>query len=389
MYYCLRKVLFVLVCVLLCVANTNAGPPEGNDPYTTIANQIVDGFNQRSSAKFMEVLDLNTILDKVLTDLEMGPDFRREFKRGFLGKANQLGDGLLQRVPEDRYVKLLRVTSIRGGAKVLVRFDYGDKGMGYQEFFLKRQKNGKIRIIDWFDFASGLKYTESLKQFTMLATSDMSIIRRFFKSVKGEETILKKIQALVNAGKAKDFAKVCRIYDSFDENLKKHKVLALFNLNAGNMSGNEQLYKNALKHFVKHFGNDPSCSFLLIDHYYIEKNYPKTLEMVNTFSSFLGTEDAALHHLKGNILMEMGRPEKAVKSGEKGVRVEPEYEDNYWLLLVGYVKLGADKKAVRVCRILEENFSYNLTMEYFQQNSEFKMFVKSKAFKEWMRSRGN
>ena len=193
--------------------------------------------------------------------------------------------------------------------------------------------------------------------------------------------------ALIKAKQKGDYEKVCSIYNSFDKELKQIKVLALINLDAANITGNSKLYADALKNFETYFGNDPTCSFMLINHYFLEKNYAKTIQALETFSAYVGIEDGAILSLKSSVLLEQEELKAASLVAEKGILVEPDYEDNYWTALYCYAGLEDYSKATGICRKLESKFLYSLTMEVFQEEETFQGLIQSKPFVAWMNAK--
>jgi hypothetical protein len=388
MHY-LKNLIIILFSISILASNISVGIAADDKAYRNFANQIVAEFNQRNTVTFNEAFDVDAFMKEVFKDLNVKTEQKKAFKKGFAAQADKIGAKLIEFIPEDRYIKLLRVTVEEGGAKAVLRLDFGNNGTGYFEFIFKQLNDDRIKIIDWYDFGTGMKYSESVRQILILTLNDLSLLSRVFNIVKGQKNILENLQALLRERQRGNYEKVCSLYNSLDHDLRRNKVLALFNLDAANLSDNQQLYKDALRNFVEYFGNDPTCSFLLVDHYYLEKKYSKAIDSIDTFIAFIGIEDAALLSIKASVMLEQNRANQSVLFAEKGIRTEAEYEDNYWAALLGYARLNEYSKAVEMCRALENKFSYDFPMEYFQKNEIFQGLIKSKSFIAWMNSKQN
>ena len=376
---------FFGILIMLSAIAANASGDEG--PYQEIAARIVDDFNNRDTSTFTRTFNVRAFFKEVFRDLDLKKEYKNNFQKGFRQKSHRIGDQILQHMPEDRYVKLLRINQDRNGAKALLRLDYGEQGIVYLDLFLKKAKSGKIIIFDWYDFGTGLKYSDSVRQFVLLTAPDPSALKQIFNIATGRKNKIKKIMALIKAKQKGDYEKVCSIYNSFDKELKQIKVLALINLDAANITGNSKLYADALRSFETYFGDDPTCSFMLINHYFLEKNYAKTIQALETFSAYVGIEDGAILSLKSSVLLEQEELKAASLVAEKGILVEPDYEDNYWTALYCYAGLEDYSKATSICRKLESKFLYNLTMEVFQEEETFQGLIQSKPFIAWMNAK--
>jgi hypothetical protein len=51
----------------------------------------------------------------------------------------------------------------------------------------KDLNDDRIKIIDWYDFGTGMKYSESVRQILVLALNDLSLLSRVFNIMKGQK----------------------------------------------------------------------------------------------------------------------------------------------------------------------------------------------------------
>ena len=357
--------------------------------YQDIVSRIVDDFNNRDTSTFNRTFNLSVFFKEVFRDLDLKKEYKNSFQKGFKENSHRIGNQFIQQMPEDKYIKSLRLTRHKDGAKALLRLDYGEQGLVYLDLFLKKEKTAKIIIYDWYDYGTGLKYSDSVRQFVLLTAPDSSALKQIFNIATGRKNKIKQIMALIKAKQKGDYERICSIYNSFDNELKQNKVLALINLDAANTSGNRQVYARALRSFETYFSNDPTCSFMLIDHYFLEKNYVKATQSIESFAAYIGIEDGGILSLKANVLLEQDRLKAASLVAEKGILIESGYEDNYWTALYCYTALEDYSNATEICRKLESKFLYSLTMEVFQEERFYQGLVQSKPFMAWMNAKGN
>lgn len=108
-----------------------------------VMEQVIRGFNEKIPENIVRNLDSQAILDKALSDLPLAPRFKKGFIKGFKGSFGQIGNILINGIPESGYAKLLRLKRDRSYVNGLVRIDYGDRGYSYVDFISKKRWQNK------------------------------------------------------------------------------------------------------------------------------------------------------------------------------------------------------------------------------------------------------
>ncbi len=160
----LRAACVALLCLLSSLAWAGT-----TDPYEARAREITDSLTERKPEVLNQAIDADTILDVGLKGMLLDPSYEQGFRTSLKRTINtQLGQRLISNIPEGHHAQLIRVKREDGTVKMLMRLDYGDNGNAYLDMHLAKQKDGVIRIVDWYDYSTGQLYTASVRQIAAL-----------------------------------------------------------------------------------------------------------------------------------------------------------------------------------------------------------------------------
>lgn len=139
--------------------------------------EVVDGFSVRSSTPFNETLDMDAFIRRIEGDLSFLDDETRE------GLLPATGDRFLSQLSEEHPPRLLRVHAEGEEIKGLVRIDYSDNGFGCLAFLLEKDDAGRIRIVDWDDYATGTSISRFAVQMAEVAKPTPTSLGKLFDAV--------------------------------------------------------------------------------------------------------------------------------------------------------------------------------------------------------------
>ena len=371
----------------VCSAAVLAGPARGADSaaYRSAAAPIVADLNKHSAQAFTNSLDRDAIIGKALDPLGAELKDASAFRTGLARGIERVGPQIAGAMPKDGYAKLLRVRTKDGEGHCLVRLGYGDSGYGYMDWAMRADRDGRLRIVDWFDYSTGQNYTDSLRTLSVLVAPNPSLLGKLFDIASGKAERTRQVIPMMQALGKQEFARAYEVFDKLDEELKRNRTLSVAAVGAANRSQNEAHYRAALANLDKHHGSEPALVFLLIDHYVMTKQYDRLLHAIDAFQKFVGVEDAALAGIKANSYMMSGKPDQAIAAAIEGIRIEPELAANYWTLLASYNRTGRYDKVVDTAALLRRQFGLALGPAEFEKDADYKEFVRSAAFRRWKR----
>jgi len=344
---------------------------------------VVASLNKRSPAEFNRTIDSDRIIDTALSDLPLDYSFRKSFSVGLKRGLEHIGDRFLKLIPEGHRAKVIRLKQGKNAVLGLVRMDYGDSGWGYIDLWLAKDRHGTVRIIDWYNFASGEMYSSSVKKIAVLASPTPTLYGRVFDIVTGRKDDIRILNKYFAALAQQQYDQSYALFKSMDTVLKKNRIIGIVAVSSANLSGNDEYYKAALANLARYHGDDPTLAFLLVDHYFLAQNYDEAIRSLNSFQAYVGTQDAAIENLKANAFMMAGNNELAVSHASTGIRMEPDLESNYWTLFNLYSTSRQYAQAVRMGKQLEERFNYDFSPASLGKVQEYRLLTRSAAYRKW------
>lgn len=216
---------------------------------------------------------------------------------------------------ENEEVTFLRMQTVGGKPKALFR-RWGASGLSYYRFdFLKTQ--GKVRVIDWVDFAQGDSLSGSMRAMMAANTKDLANAKS-----NGEAT--GHIGELIRAGQ---LAEALLAIDALPPQHQAAKPMRLMRLSAS-ASLPPAEYRVVLDKFAKDFGDDPAMGMVLLDQHFLANRYDEVFAGIAKLRILVG-EDSALHLVEANTLLKRSGPgdvDKAEAALLAGLTIEPNAE---------------------------------------------------------------
>jgi tetratricopeptide (TPR) repeat protein len=344
---------------------------------------IAAALNQRQSEAMMRMLDVDAIVRLVVKDLGLSAADRDSVRRG-LPRAlrNNLDMSVNALEANKGSARYLRAGARDGKSFALVRYDLGEQGIDYVEYYLTASQ----KVEDWYVHSVATLYSTSARfdLATMLKTDSM--LFGLFGARLTTQADMKPFTDLRTHLQAQDFAKAYHALEDFPESYRKSRQWALMRVSYGGRV-DEATHRAALRHLAGNFGKDVELQFMLIDHYFFERQFDRALEALAGLERAIGGEDAATANLKGNVLIAMKRFDDAAKACRRGMALEPEHKQAYWCLVAVGVGAKSGKIAVEGLKAYEKAFAVEFDLNKLGTQDEYKEIARTPEFAAWAKSR--
>lgn len=213
-------------------------------------------------------------------------------------------------------LKLLRLQTVGGKPKALFR-RWGGTGVGYYRFdFLKTQ--GKVRVIDWVDFAQGDSASGTMRAMMAANTSDLA-------NAKSNGEAVGRIGELMRNGKQ---AEALIALDALSPQQQAAKPIRIMRVSAS-ASLPPAEYTVVLDKFGKDFGDDPAMGMILLDQHFLANRYDDVFATVAKLRVLIG-EDSALNLFEANTFLRRKGPGDLAKAEAllaAGLKMDPDAEN--------------------------------------------------------------
>ena len=353
--------------------------------YTSTIDKIVNIINQLDVAAFIDIMDITEFAAKVAKYNADDEKSRQMFVNAYSTRKSEFVTSIFRNLKfSNAQAKFMKIVSVDGNVRALVRLSMGDTGYDYWELELQRAKDGSYKLVDWYQLSTGQLLSTTLGAITnLLAKPSPGLLESLFGIKKVDPNLLHTMNRISGALKQRDLPTAVSEFEKLPDKIKFSRVMCSVGINIANLSQDEQLYEKMLARLDKYHSKDPSAAFALLDYHILQKHYDKAINSVDAIEQRVG-RDAFVLLLYANINLLKKDYSQAVKFSKQSIENEKDFIDAYDTLSLSYVKLGQFADAVKIYKTLSSDFGFSFDKENFTQDEDFAQFVKSKEFKAWL-----
>lgn len=375
---------FAILLVVTIVMLFAAGRSMSEDwAFEDSIEAVVEQINAGSSQAFSDAVDTDALLRRVFDGVEINEKLKAGFSQTIGRSKNQLGENIIRRMPAGSYAKVVAVEQKGDKATALVRYDYGNRGLGYHAYELNKDKAGNVRIVDWLDYLDGSRYSDALRLSAVSFEPTAASVWGLVPEHHGSDDEYAKFAEVILAYRDKDFQKFYNASASLTLDLRRSRFMHMLTCQVSKMTGDQNLYINAYRELSKNFGNDPTVALSLLNYYFSKGDYEDVMSSLRLLQQEFGVRDAALLSLMSRTALGMRNAEEAAVLADEAISIEPGLEAPYWAAIAAHVVLKHHGFAVMTAKSLEEQFGKSLDREQFENNSLYSEFIRSPEFEEW------
>jgi len=288
-------------------------------------DSVTSGGSPAALSHFIDFDSLLWNVQKMIPELN-NPAYLRAFRKGMFESIGDFGVRLASAATGGSYRLLKEYT--KGGTKHLLFRAYGNKGLNYYDYSLIKVGD-TIKASDVFIFTVDENFSSTVSTVakTMVASSDL-------KMSETERSVarLKELRDQKAYAAAKD------VYDKLDKPLKESKPVQVGYIDICHHLG-DSLYEKSLEHFAESFPDAPSTYLMMIDLYYLKKDFAKGLTAVDKLDSIVG-KDPFLDLFRGNFCKLSGKRDESLVCYERLYRTDPTLAINTRTLITTYAQAG-------------------------------------------------
>ena len=344
---------------------------------------IADALNKSDVDGVMRQMDVEAVTRLVLKDLGLGAKDRESISKGFpKALRNNVEIGVRSIEGSKGSAKYLRSGARDGKPYALLRYDLGDNGTEYVEYYM----TSADKVEDWYAHSMATRYSTSaaLGLATVFKTDSMLFAVLGVRTASDADA--KPFQALRTNLQAQDFPGAYRTLETFPEGFRKTRQWAVMRVTYGGRM-DEATHRAALRHLAQNFGTDPELQFMLIDHYVFESQFDRALTAVAALEKTIGGADGATANIRGSILMGAKRYPEAEKACRQGMTAEPDHRNAYWCLVGVGIATNSGKIAVGGLKAYEKAFDTQFDLDKLGALENYRQIAKTPEFLAWKKSR--
>lgn len=371
---------FGLALLLLLPLALAAAPPETEQ----IGRRVAAALNAHDAQALVELIDIESLNRTIVADMGLTPAQAQSFERGLAAGMRQNWEAGIRLFAKRKGVaKYIRTGSREGRPYALVRLAYADEDAGFD--YLELYPSGAQRLHDWYTHSRASFASAAVKVLAAAMLKNDSILASVF-GIKGfsqaDITSVRQFTAQFRAG---DLANAYRTLELFPASYRRTRDWAMLRVNtAGHDDG---VYRAALEHLARSFGDDKQVQFMLIDHYFLQQKFDLAIRTVAAFEGAIGGEDGATNFLKCSCLIAWERYDDAVKACRRGIEVEPDFKSAYWGVVTTGLASRNPTLALAGLSAYEKAFDTRFDPDKLAQIDEYRELARTREFAAWAKAR--
>ena len=352
-----------------------------------LGKRWVTAVNERDESALNNILGLEFLAARSAESFTDSETERAEFVRGFMGARGRFVQNMLAQIETAQgHALYLKVHSFNGMRGPLVRYDFETQGTNYLLLIAENVPGSRPRVVDMFIATNGQRLSETVGAVSqLLIAPSESLLGKVFGATGVDKNLtatFKQIGELQRQGRtAEVYAKLAAL----PEPIRNHRVILNLTVQASSLVG-EDVYREELGRLARHYGDDPTAAFTLIDYYFYKGDFDEAMKASLGLERAFGL-DAAIAMLKANIALAAGDLEAAREFAEQGVAVEPENQASRWTLVAMLMPAEEYADGIRVLEGLERDFGIAFDESSFVDNEVFAGFVESREYAAWVKKR--
>ena len=327
--------LLLLTTLLFGIKIVTAQRAISSEEALATAHRIEDVTNSGDPSALNHFFDVDSLIKNIQrkSDALKDPAFMSGFSGSFSKSFANYGQQMMASIQMGNY-RLLREYESEGSRRLLFRM-FGSGGLNYHEYRLVRVRDS-IKASDVFVYTLDETLSSNLASLVDMMSNSGDHLTEEVATMKAMREQFNK----------KNYAGVKEQYDKLDEKYKRNKAILMLYISACHQL-DLPLYQNAIEHFAASFPDAPSAYLMMIDVYYLRKEYDKGLEAIDKMDKLIGG-DKMLDLYRGNFYKLQGKKAESIVCYEKVYRYDPTLAANVQFLVTGYEETGEKARAKTV-----------------------------------------
>ncbi|MEZ4887719.1 MAG: hypothetical protein R3E32_23495 [Chitinophagales bacterium] len=370
--------LSLLVCLFLLQCKPKTIEIEVND-YLAFAQMLADSLDSSNASFFNKHFDVDSITTGILNNIH-GPKITKDgFKKGVTDHLD-VGMNIVSAMGMDGHCKLLKLSN-DSIPKALYRM-VSQGGVNYFEIFLQKDLQDSIKIIDYYPYAVGQQFSNTLRRIYLSSLSDLKDSIKMDSLSQADSIYVANIPTLDKIGslfEKSQFNEALALIDSFPSSIREDKMIQITKLNIAFNEGGET-YLQTVEEFKQKYPKDPIVEVMLLDFAFAQQEHTQALAIIDSLDKKIGG-DAYLKVMKATIYEDLKKNESAISLLMEAIATESTMEEAYWKIIPLYMEQKNYDAVVGLFPQMQELFDINAAE--FLVYDGYEEFWKSAAFERW------
>jgi hypothetical protein len=266
--------------LFFAIACSEPEKPVTKEEAAEVATSLVNAFAHRNASRLNELLDLDAFKKRVMNhaDNKLAPSMVAGAMKSM--RSGEFG------------LQIVRVLGNKGTYELVKQYEKGNhqhlvfrlynEQLNYHDLELIKKGN-QVKIADIFIYITG----ENLS--STLAESLQSMTEQGEAANEVGKRDVKKVQLIKKYINANDFEKASQIFETLPAVMKEQKLIKIIYIQIASGLGSDK-YLAALNKFQQEYPDAPNMYLLMVDAYFLKKDFAAALRCVNRLDSLINKD---------------------------------------------------------------------------------------------------
>ena len=299
------------------------------------------------------------------------------FLKGFFS-AFKYGSAISKAAKTGHY-KMVRCYK-KGSKNHIIFRMVSNNALNYHDYWVVKNKKGEFKIVDCYVYTTGENLSDTMNRMFIQwnASMDPSFLTRLMKKNKHFKENMKTFADMSKATRANKPKEAIKFYKKLSAKFQKMKMAMLIACKNYALI-DQSAYFDKMKEYKELFPGDPSLPLMLIDYYFLKKDYQNTLKSIDELDANLG-KDPYLNLYRAYVYKQQNKLKETQKYAAKVIATLPSLSEPYLTFLSASLA-ARDFAAVTKCLKLLRKNGFDISRKNILEDPEYKDYVKSKEFK--------
>ncbi len=351
MYPCIKKYYLVVLIAALTASCSAPKQQLTKDEAVEFAKELQQNMAKGNGSFLDEAFD-----KKEFTKRMNLPDDNeaRGYARGVMQKLT-IGSQITNALTDKDNFSFVKHYVKNDTQHVLFRlYTDNDGSLNYHDYELMKSGD-KCKIADVYIYMSGETLAETLGNLYTIFSNHASSSNKSLspENLDGLEDF-KRLKDLVQKGKS---AEAKEIFDKLPLYLRNTKIALLMNTRICSNLENEK-YSKAIALYKEHFPNEPNLNMIMIDGYFLQKDYTSALNAINALDSQINKDPLLdyYRYLSYNLLQDSEHANACLK---KVVGTMPDFQKGFLELIAVNLEAKNNKAADSLIAIYRKKAKFS------------------------------
>jgi hypothetical protein len=278
-----------LLYILFVTACSAPEQPVSKAEATAVADSLIQLVAQRESGWSKGLLDFEELQKKVLAhDDKLNRTLVKGAMNGF--KNGELGQQIIRSLGKTGTYELVKQYEKNNRQHLVFRMYTEQEQLNYHDMELIKRED-KIKVADIFIYTTGEDLSSTLAQSLESMNDQPSAVSKLRKKD------LQRIELIKSYINQNNFEKADKEFKTLPAGIRRQKIYKIVYIKIASGLGTDE-YLAALNKFQQQYPDAPNMYLLMIDAYFLKKDYAGALRCVNSLDSLIN-KDPFLDYYRG------------------------------------------------------------------------------------------